>query len=374
MYIQELSLLNFKNFEEADLSFSSKLNCFIGNNGVGKTNLLDAIYYLSFCKSFFNSVEIENIRHDEEFFAVKGNYSRSDQNELIHCAFKKGQGKHFKRNNKEYSRLADHIGLLPLVMVSPSDISLILGGSEERRKFMDSVISQYDRNYLEALLRYNRALFQRNNLLKQFAQNQRFDQGMLEAWDDQLVSLANEIHNKRREFITNLLPVFQQFYDQVSQGKESVQLIYESTLSEQNFAAQLSEALPRDRMAQHTTVGIHKDDLIFKLGNYPMKKIGSQGQKKTYLTALKLAQFDFIRNISGMKPILLLDDIFDKLDSSRVEQIVKLVSDDHFGQIFITDTNREHLDRIIMSLGTDYKIFLIEQGTIAEVRENEKID
>ncbi len=374
MYIQNLSLLNFKNFEEADLSFSSKLNCFIGNNGVGKTNLLDAIYYLSFCKSFFNSVEIENVRHGEEFFAVKGNYRRNDQEELIHCAFKKGQAKHFKRNNKEYSRLADHIGLLPLVMVSPSDISLILGGSEERRKFMDSVISQYDRNYLEALLRYNRALFQRNNLLKQFAQNQQFDKGMLDAWDEQLVFLANEIHHKREEFITNLLPVFQRFYNQVSQGKESVQLVYESTLSEQDFAAQLREAQPRDRMAQHTTVGIHKDDLIFKLEDYPMKKIGSQGQKKTYLTALKLAQFDFIRNISGMKPILLLDDIFDKLDSSRVEQIVKLVSDDHFGQIFITDTNREHLDHIIMSLGTDYKIFLIEQGAVVEVRENEKID
>ncbi|MDP4186089.1 MAG: DNA replication/repair protein RecF, partial [Bacteroidota bacterium] len=318
MYIRDLSLLNFKNFEETELAFSPKLNCFIGNNGVGKTNLLDAVYYLSFCKSFLNSIEAENIRHGEEFLAIQGVYVRNDQEEVIHCGLKKGQSKQFKRNKKEYSKLADHIGLLPLVMVSPSDISLILGGSEERRKFMDSVISQYDRKYLDVLLRYNRALLQRNNLLKNFAQIQRFDYGMLEAWDDQLIVLGKEINVKRAEFIQKLLPVFQKFYELVSQGHETVELVYESALNDNDFQELIREALPRDRAAQHTTVGIHKDDLHFKLGDYPMKKLGSQGQKKTYLVALKLAQFDFICKISGLKPILLLDDIFDKLDSIRV--------------------------------------------------------
>ncbi|TKG92847.1 DNA replication/repair protein RecF [Puteibacter caeruleilacunae] len=364
MYIRELSIVNYKNIEQAELTFSPKLNCFLGNNGVGKTNLLDSIYYLSFCKSFFNAVEFHNIRHGQEFFVLQGNYFRNDADEVIYCGVKKGKKKQFKKNKKEYKKLAEHIGLLPLVMISPSDINLIIGGSDERRKFMDGVISQYDRQYLDILLKYNRVLLQRNNLLKQFAAGLRFDATTLEIWDDQLVRLGTEIHHKRKEFLERLMPVFQHYYEMISQGKEQVKLIYESKLNEHNLEDLLKEALPKDRLVQHTSVGIHKDDLLLQLGEYPIRKLGSQGQKKTYLVALKLAQFEFIKELSGNKPILLMDDIFDKLDAGRVEQIIKLVAEDHFGQIFLSDTNRENLNHIVEETGVDYQIFTIENGTV----------
>ncbi|MCL3779167.1 DNA replication/repair protein RecF [Prolixibacteraceae bacterium JC049] len=365
MYIKQLSLVNYKNFEQADLTFSTNLNCFIGDNGVGKTNLLDSIYYLSFCKSCFNSLEALNIRHGEEFFVLQGTYSRNDSEEAIYCGLKKGQKKQFKRNKKEYKKLAEHIGLLPLVMVSPSDINLILGGSDERRRFMDGVISQYDREYLEVLLKYNRTLLQRNNLLKKMAEGMmRFDPMNLEVWDEQLIRFGTIIHEKRHQFLKRLLPIFQHYYQTISQGKEEVQLIYKSQLNDEKFDSLLSLAIGKDRIVQHTSVGIHKDDLELTLGEYPIRKLGSQGQRKTYLVALKLAQYDFIRQVSGLKPILLLDDIFDKLDSNRVEQIVHLTASDNFGQIFITDTNREHLDQIIEETGADHRIFQVENGTV----------
>ncbi len=364
MHIKELSIVNFKNFEEAQLEFSPKLNYFLGNNGVGKTNLLDAIYYLSFCKSFFSVIELHNIRHGEDFMVLQGKYWRKENEEVINCGLKKGQKKQFKRNKKEYKKLSEHIGLLPLVMISPSDINLILGGSDERRKFMDGVISQYDREYLDNLIRYNRALLQRNNLLKRFAEGYGFSYELLEPWDDQLINLGNSIHAKRVDFIEKLLPIFQRYYDTIAQGREVVQLVYESKLNEEPMEGLLKQSMPKDRAAQYTTVGIHKDDLVLQLGDYPIKKLGSQGQKKTYLVALKLAQFDFIKQVSGIRPVLLLDDIFDKLDSKRVEQIVGLVADDNFGQIFITDTNREHLDQIITGTGAGYKIFQINDGCV----------
>lgn len=364
MHIKQLSLVNYKNFEQAELAFSDNLNCFIGDNGVGKTNLLDAIYYLSFCKSCFNSLEALNIRHGEEFFVLQGTYDRNEMEEAIYCGLKKGQKKQFKRNKKEYRKLAEHIGLLPLVMVSPSDISLILGGSDERRRFMDGVISQYDREYLEVLLKYNRTLTQRNNLLKNLAEGMRFDPTNLEVWNDQLVRFGTIIHGKREEFLKRLLPIFQHYYQTISQGKEQVQLVYKSQLNDEQMETLLNDALRKDRAIQYTTVGTHKDDLELLLGDFPIRKLGSQGQRKTYLVALKLAQYDFIRQVSGLKPILLLDDIFDKLDSGRVEQIVKLTAGDNFGQIFLTDTNREHLDRIVEETGADHRIFKIENGTV----------
>jgi DNA replication and repair protein RecF len=369
MYIKNLSLLNFKNFEEAELGFSPGLNCFIGNNGAGKTNLMDAIYYLSFCKSFLNATDALNIRHDQEFFVIQGKYQRLENEENIYCGLKNGQKKHFKRNKKDYKKLSEHIGLLPLIIVTPSDINLIMGGSDERRRFLDSLISQYDQVYLDNLIRYNRALLQRNKLLKQFASDRHYNEENLEAWSGQLVHYGQLIHDKRVEYLKMLQPVFQQYYDLISSGKERIEMVHESQLYENDFAALLKDSVQRDRILQYTSVGIHKDDILFNLGDYPIKKIGSQGQKKTYLVSLKLAQFDFIKSLSGITPILLLDDIFDKLDKNRVEQIVKLVADDHFGQIFITDTNREHLDQMIRETNVDFKIFQVIDGIVNEVAE-----
>ncbi len=372
MHIEHLSLVNYKNLKEVDVNFSSNLNCFIGNNGAGKTNLMDAIYYLSFCKSFLNSIDGLNITHDEEFMVIQGKYQRLDSEESIYCGLKRSQKKHFKRNKKEYKKLAEHIGLLPLIIITPSDIDLIMGGSDERRKFLDGLISQYDQVYLEQLLRYNRALQQRNKLLKEFAANRYFNEETLEVWNDQLVLYGKQIHEKRVEYIQKLQPVFQHYYELISSGKEPIEMMHQSQLYDGDFKELLTETLPKDRMIQYTSVGIHKDDILFKIGDYPIKKLGSQGQKKTYLVALKLAQFDFIKQMAGMTPILLLDDIFDKLDKNRVEQIVKLVANDHFGQIFITDTNREHLDQIIEAEEADYKIFVINEGTVSETNNEKK--
>jgi len=366
MFIRNLAVVNYKNLIQADLQFSSKLNCFIGNNGVGKTNLLDCLFYLSFCKSYFNLPDSQNIRHDEDFFVLQGKYDCDGEPEDIYGGFKSGHKKIFRRNKKEYERLSDHIGLLPLVMISPSDSVLIQGGSEERRRFMDSVISQFDRQYLDWLLKYNRALLQRNNLLKFFAANHQFDADSLDVWNEQLIITGEKIYNKRVEFLNTLLPVFQKYYDFICQGHEKVRLEYLSQLKDQNFRTLLDESVAKDRALQYTTMGIHKDDLDLKIDDYSIRKLGSQGQNKTYLISLKFAQFDFIRSVNKMKPILLLDDIFDKLDSTRVGQIIKLVSDSSFGQIFITDTNREHLDGIIREVGgADYKIFLVSDGQIS---------
>lgn len=368
MHIEEISIVNYKNINEVNIGFSPRLNCFIGKNGAGKTNILDAIYYLSFCKSFFTVSDQFNINHDENYFMLNGLYHRFETLETITCGLQKGQKKQFKRNTKLYKKLQEHIGLLPLVMISPSDVELILGGSDERRKFMDGVISQYNQNYLDDLLKYNRALVQRNNLLKQFASERYFDEELLGIWDNQLVEYGTRIHNQRTEFVKKLIPVFQKYYSFISQGSEEVGLVHQSDLYQSDFETQLKEALAKDRAVQYTTVGIHKDDLILNLGDHPIKKLGSQGQKKTYLVALKLAQFEFIKEISGIKPILLLDDIFDKLDSHRVEQIVATVAGEQFGQIFITDTNRGHLDTIIQKLDTDFRIFRVETGKVEQAK------
>ena len=364
MYIQELSIVNFKNLEQADFKFSDSLNCFIGNNGAGKTNLMDAIYYLSFCKSFLNPVDAQNIRFGQEFFMIQGKYSRLESDETVYCGLKRNQKKIFKRNQKEYKRLSEHIGLIPLIVVTPSDTNLITGGSEDRRRFVDAVISQYDAVYLENLIRYNRALQQRNNLLKQFAGRGAVPADSLEIWDDQLIRYGQQIHEVRVSFIEKLQPIFQKYYELISGGKETVGLKLQSDLNESEFDILLKQNVGKDCMLQYTSCGIHKDDFEFELAENPIKKFGSQGQKKTYLVALKLAQFDFMKEVSGLTPILLLDDIFDKLDKNRVEQIVWLVAEDHFGQIFITDTNREHLDQMIAGLETESRIFTISDGAV----------
>lgn len=369
MYLKELSLINFKNYSQSELVFSPKINCFIGSNGVGKTNLLDAIYYLSMCKSYLNPIDSQNVRYNEDFFVLQGDYLLKDKNESIYCGLKKNKKKQFKRNKKEYQKLSDHIGLLPVVMISPTDNSLILDGSDERRKFMDSVISQYDKVYLDNLIRYNRALVQRNKLLKDFYQHRSFDADTLDIWDEQLVALAEKVYRVRVKFVEELIPIFQEYYTRISGDKETVQLVYNSQLHESDFRDLLKDALEKDRIVQHTTVGVHKDDLTLTLENYPIKKAGSQGQQKTFLVSLKLAQFDFIKHISGFKPILLLDDIFDKFDKERVRQIIELVAENHFGQIFITDTSQDRLENILGEIKIQHHIFIIDSSEKIEIKQ-----
>ena len=330
---------------------------------MGKTNLLDAIYYLSFCKSYSHIADSQIIRHDEDFFMLQGYYDNNGNEEEVYCGMKKRQKKQFKRNKKEYSRFSDHIGFLPLVMVSPADSELIAGGSEERRRFMDVVISQYDKEYLEALIRYNKALAQRNALLKsEFP----VEEELFLVWEEMMAQAGAIVFQKREAFIREFIPIFQSFYSFISQDKEVVGLSYESHARDASLLEVLKQSRERDKIMGFSLRGIHKDELNMLLGEFPIKKEGSQGQNKTYLVALKLAQFDFLKRTGWTVPLLLLDDIFDKLDASRVEQIVKLVAGDNFGQIFITDTNRGHLDRILHKVGSDYKIFRVEEGTIQE--------
>ena len=360
MYLKKLSLINFKNYNQLDIDFSPKINCFVGNNGVGKTNLLDAIYYMSFCKSYFNSIDSYNIKHNTDFFVIQGNYFFDNNIEKIYCGVKRNQKKQFKRNKKEYPKLSEHIGLIPLIMASPFDSNLIMDGSEERRKLINGIISQYDKEYLEDLIKYNRALSQRNKLLKNLSNVKNIDKESIEIWDIQLVTLGNRIYSKRIKLIKELSPIFQKYYEFVSGGKEKIEMIYNSQLHEIEFNELLKKSLYKDRILQYTTVGIHRDDLVFKLNKYPVKRIGSQGQQKTFLVALKLAKFDYIKQIYSFKPILLLDDIFDKLDINRVDKIIKLVADNNFGQIFITDTNTVRLKNMLNKINIEYKLFNIE--------------
>ena len=369
MWLKRISILNYKNLEQVDLAFSRKMNCIIGRNGMGKTNLMDAVYYLSFCKSATNPVDSQNICHDQAFFVVQGFYETDDGDpEEVYCGLKRRQKKQFKRNKKEYTRLSDHIGLIPLVMVSPADSLLIAGGSEERRRFMDVVISQFDREYLDALIRYNKALLQRNTLLKAEVEP---EEELMAVWEEAMAASGEVVYRKRREFIDEFIPVFQSYYSYISQGREQVSLAYESHAAEGNLLELLAASRQRDRIMGYSLKGVHKDDLIMQLGDFPIKREGSQGQNKTYLIALKLAQFEFLKRTgSHTTPIVLLDDIFDKLDASRVEQIVKLVAGDSFGQIFITDTNRDHLDKILKKIEGDYKLFEVDNGMVNERGED----
>ncbi len=364
MYIEKLSLLNFKNLKLAELEPQSTVNCLIGCNGAGKTNVLDAIYYLSFCKSYFNNIDYQNINYDEPFFMLQAKYSIEGKPHQVICSVKRNEKKVFKFNDKEYPRLADHIGLIPLVIISPSDADFINEGSDIRRKFIDSVLAQFDKFYLDNLLNYNKALLQRNYLLKSFYENNYFDKSAIEIWDEKLITLGYKIFDRRLEFIKNFLPIFQNYYETLSGGKEIIHISYESHLLHSNFEKLLSEALTSDRKALYTTVGIHKDDLIFNLNKVPLKKFGSQGQQKTFLIALKLSQFTITKEIKNLTPILLLDDVFDKLDNKRVEYLMKLVGGDEFGQVFITDTDIERVSRVLKNAEIKARFFEVSNDTV----------
>ncbi len=357
MFLKNLSLINYKNFESKNFEFDTKINCFVGANGIGKTNILDAIYHLSLAKSYFNPIATQNIKHGADFFVIDGTFEKDDRDEKIVCSLKRGAKKIIKRNAKAYERLSDHIGLLPLVIISPADRDLIIEGSETRRKFMDSVISQSDKKYLQNLIKYNKVLSQRNSLLKYFAANQTFDTTTLSVYNDQLTEYGNPIFEKRVAFLEAFTPLFIEQYTVISGGNENVSLTYESQLLKEDLNTLLEKNIDRDRALQYTSTGIHKDDLSFRITEHSIKKFGSQGQQKSFLIALKFAQFHFMKELAGTTPILLLDDIFDKLDENRVAHIVALVDNENFGQLFISDTHAERTEKVVKNIHQSYKIF-----------------
>ena len=359
MFLKELSLTNYKNFESLKFSFDTKIICFVGLNGVGKTNILDSIYHLSYTKSYFNPIPSQNIKHGETFFFISAKYMIHDKEENILVSLKKGDKKIIKRNNKLYKKFSDHIGKIPLVLISPDDRNLIIEGSETRRKFIDGIISQTDKEYLNNLIDYNKTLKQRNALLKMFYDNSESIRKTIDIYDRQLSSDAQKIYDKRREFLNEFIPIFKSRYKELSNDKENVEIKHSSDISpDQNLYKLLKNSLEKDLRFQYTTKGIHKDDLNLNLDNFPIKKYGSQGQQKTFLIAMKLAQFDYLSKLDS-KPILLLDDIFDKLDDTRVKQIINLVNQEKFNQIFISDTNKTRSENIIKKVNKSYKIFEI---------------
>lgn len=368
MILEKLSIINYKNIAEATLTLSPKTNCFIGHNGAGKTNVLDAVYFLSFCHSASNPSDAQVIRHGQDFLMLEGNYDDGDPVSVT-CGMKRGQKKHFKRNKKEYRRLSEHIGLIPIVLVSPADTYLIDGGSEERRRLMDVVIAQTDTLYTDTLNRYNKALQQRNTLLKQ---DEEPDPEMMDIFEEQMALTGESIYRSRAAFAEALTPLFQQYYERIAGGRERVALSYVSHCQRGPLLEVIRRDRWKDRAIGYSLHGVHRDDLEIMLDGHPMKREGSQGQQKTFVIALKLAQFELIRQTRRTTPLLLLDDIFDKLDAQRVEQIVNLVSGDDFGQIFITDTNREHLDQILATSAHDYKIFGVEDGEVSEKESQNK--
>jgi DNA replication and repair protein RecF len=364
MLLRKLSLINFRNYEELEIECSERINCFTGSNGSGKTNLLEAIHYLALCKSFLNPADTQNIRFEAPFFVVQGEFTRTDgETDNIYCGVKRGQKKVFKRNGKDYERLSDHIGLIPLVVVNPADGVLISGGSEERRRFMDSVIAQYNRNYLDHLIAYNRILSQRNALLKQLAKGQG-DVSTMEILNLQLTQYGEPIHKMRLEFVERIQPIFQNYYNLLSDGRESISLSYQSALNSESFESILSQSFNKDLALEYTTAGIHRDDLNFEISGHPLRKSGSQGQQKTYLIALKLAEYRVLDEETKRKPMLLLDDIHDKLDADRVYRLMELVCSDQFGQLFITDTGSGRMNVLFKGRGLPYRMYEVAQGSV----------
>lgn len=364
MWLKNLTLLNFKNYNAADLSFSKTVNAFVGNNGAGKTNLLDAIHYLCLCKSYFNPIDSQQIKTGEELFLVQGDFDRDDKKEKISCGLKRNHKKSFKRNKKEYDKLADHIGLFPVVMISPYDINLIMDGSEERRKFIDNVISQTDSKYLDELIIYNKHLLNRNALLKQVAVTRTLDVALLQILDEQLIHSGNVIFEKRKQFLLDFIPLFDKHYRFLTNEAEQVSLTYQSQLNEQSFENLLKQSMEKDRVLERTTTGIHKDELQFEIAGMPMKKFGSQGQQKSFLIALKLAQYSYLQKFKNFKPLLLLDDIFDKLDNHRVHKLMEMVSHHDFGQIFITDANKSRVEAVFNEIAVEIELFEVNDGGV----------
>lgn len=364
MHLKSLALVNFKNYEDVSIELSSEINVFIGENGAGKTNMLDAVHFLSFCRSFLNPIDRQCIRLDEKFFLLQGTFLKDEKEVGITCAVKEGQKKVVKKNKQEYDRISEHIGRFPAVVISPYDTNLIIEGSETRRKFIDSIISQFDRNYLETLMRYNKVLLQRNALLKQFQEMRIFDAESIEVWDVQLIDLGSVIHEKRKSFLVDFIPIFQKFFSFIANHKEEIDISYKSQLDEESFEMALQKNRRKDNAVGYTTVGIHKDDLVFLINNQPIKKFGSQGQQKSFLIALKLAQFEIVSNLLQTKPMLLLDDVFDKLDHQRVSHLMQLISQHIFGQVFISDTDEDRIEKVFKGIEINRRLFHVKGGQV----------
>ena len=359
MFVKNVKIINFKNHPEKSFDFSSEINCFVGNNGAGKTNILDALHYISMGKSFLGNSDFQNIKEDENFFSIESEIEGEEKNDIIKILLQKETKKIIKKNEKTYERMADHIGFLPSVMISPYDANLISDGGESRRKFLDTMISQTDSEYLFNLIQYQKTLQQRNALLKYFQKNRTFDIDSLEIYNEPITKFGTQIFKKRQLFVEAILPTIQHFYTIISKGNEKVTVIYESDLNEDNFENLLTKNLEKDRQLTYTSKGIHKDDLRFEMNGNLIKKFGSQGQQKSFLIALKLAQIKRIKEITNKNPILLLDDIFDKLDDNRVSQLIELVNEQNFGQIFITDTHKERTESVVKRINEESKIFEI---------------
>ena len=363
MYLKALKLTNFKNYASQQLSFSRQLNCFVGKNGMGKTNLLDAIYYLCMCKNYSGLNDKKTVMHGGEFFRLEGIFEKDKQKEKVVAKVIPGKSKVIERNEIPYKKLMEHIGLFPVVMIVPDDTLLVNGGSEVRRKFLDNTLSQLDPLYLSQLVTYNRILKQRNTTLKQFAAEQYYDEKLIESYNAQLLGPGNSIFEMRTSFTKAFTPLFEAYYQKISGDKEKVSCEYFSQLLNENLETLLNQSEAKDRILQRTTCGIHRDDLKFYLGDYPLKNFASQGQLKSFVLALKLAQYEMLRTKKDMDPLLLLDDIFDKLDRFRVEHLITLLIENRFGQVFITDTHENRVQDIIEHFDSDFRKFVIESGT-----------
>ena len=367
MHLKNLQLINFKNYEEAEFELSLGINCFVGNNGAGKTNILDAVHYLSICKSYMNVIDRQNIRFDQPFFSIQGVWEKENSETNIHCAVKIGSKKVFRRNKKEYEKLADHIGQFPAVMISPYDRDLISEGSELRRKWMDGILAQFDRRYLELIQRYSRVLEQRNALLKNMAEHRLFDRESIDVWNVQMIDLGHQIFEKRQAFLDEFIPVFQKHYAAIGLDQEEVTLEYKSQLHEHSMEELLTLFEKKDAMKRYSNAGIHRDDLLFKIKGHPVKKFGSQGQQKSFIIALRLAQYEWLKQHLNTTPVLLLDDIFDKLDHSRVTKLMQLVSDHFFGQVLVTDTDLERVQSIFAENELESKLFRVFDNHVEEI-------
>lgn len=367
MKLRRLSLINFKNIASASPEFSDGINCFVGENGAGKTNVLDAVHYLSMCKSSLGMADRQSLRHGEEFFLAEGEYTDDGGRTLsVACTFVPQGGKKVKYCGKEYERLSDHVGVVPVVIVSPSDSFLISDAADERRRYLNAFISQLDREYLNALMRYNAVLSERNRLLKDHYAQGRME--ILDVLDMQMAAHGAVIHAKRADVVGCMRPLVAQYYGLLSDDREEVEMSYRSEGNNRPLAETLAAAREKDIACQFSTSGIHRDDLVMRIGGHPLRKYGSQGQQKSFLIALKLAQFAVVRDTLGEKPILLLDDLFDKLDTGRVERLISLVDTEHFGQIFISDCNRQRLESILHNGGREYSLFELCGGEIYKIR------
>lgn len=364
MLLKKISLFNFKNYAEADITLSSGINCFVGLNGSGKTNILDSIHYLSFTKSAFNSIDSQSIKHGESMFSVRGDFEHDGQQNEVICALQQGQKKVVKVDKNEYDKLSEHIGRFPVVLIAPNDTDIIRDSNEIRRKFFDSILAQFDSEYFRELIRYSHYLKQRNSLLKHFAETKTFDADQLESYDVNLIVLSKSLYAKRNEFVKRYVPILEKHYLNISEGREKVGIQYHSQTSESDFEDNYVKALEKDKITQRTNVGIHKDQYEFQIDEKPLKKFGSQGQQKSFLIALKLTQFEIIKEEKGFKPLLLLDDIFDKLDDFRIKKLVEMVACHTFGQLFITDARPERSKSLLQDLEDELKVFEVENGEV----------